>query len=56
MTPTHPCSPRAARRQSGIALIMVLMVVTVLAVLAGGFAYALVWVYESFMWRRHHGS
>ncbi len=24
--------------------------------LAGGFAYALVWVYESFMWRRHHGS
>jgi len=24
--------------------------------LTGGFAYALVWVYESFMWRRHHGS
>ena len=24
--------------------------------LAGGAAYALVWGYESFMWRRHHGQ
>ena len=22
----------------------------------GGFAYALVWGYESLMWRRHHGN
>ncbi|HNM78852.1 MAG TPA: hypothetical protein PKI89_10820 [Tepidiformaceae bacterium] len=23
--------------------------------IVGGLAYALVWGYESFMWRRHHG-
>lgn len=24
--------------------------------LIGAFAYCLVWVYETLMWRRHHGS
>jgi type II secretory pathway component PulK len=33
--------PNRTRRHSGIALIIVLLVITVLAILAGGFAYSM---------------